>query len=109
MAHGLVRERLGPVFQTPQGERFRRREVANAMLVVNGERLAGLTSHVTRTALNIEELSPVAGRIVVGARTAPRQGERTERVHVYRRGGYLRAQLDGAQVRFLCARVKPAA
>ena len=67
MPHGLTPGWMPPVVQTAEGERFRRLEIPDSMLVMNRQRFARFVDDVRRTAWDIEELAPEAGRLVVAA------------------------------------------
>ena len=86
MPNRVVPARWRAVFQAAQGEGFRRREIAQAMLVMDRQRGARFTSDVARAIPGVEDLPPATGRLVVGTRAAEHQRERAERVDVDRRG-----------------------
>src|SRR5262249_57996730 len=61
---GLVPGRTGDFFETSKRKGPGRDEIACAMLVVDGERLDGLTRDVSRTPAQLDQLAPVAGRLI---------------------------------------------
>ena len=61
--------RLRLELQAQQRKRFRRAEIAHAMLVVDRERFARLAGERRRTAAHIDDLLPAPGGFVVLTRT----------------------------------------
>ena len=83
MLHRLIPGGLARV-KTPQRKRSRRGQIARAMLVMDGERLARLAREMRRTGGNLEQLAPARRGIVVSTGTSAQQCERLERVDLDR-------------------------
>src|SRR5438094_4396125 len=85
-------------FQTPQRKRFRRRQIADAMLVMNRERLGRLARGGGRTFGHVEHLPPASRRVVVLARAPKHDRESAQRLEDRRWIVRTSRELEGARI-----------
>ena len=64
--------------EASQGEGLRRWQIPRAMLVVDGERPAGLASHLWRTGRKLEQLTPMRGGLVISAAMPGQERQRPQ-------------------------------
>jgi hypothetical protein len=116
MPHGVVPGELGsvfhPFFKTPQRKHFCRGKIADAVFVMDGQRLARFACDLSRARGQVEQSAPAGGGVLILPRPAQQDGERPQALDLdRRRRGSIRRrnrQLHRLLKRVPCATVQAA-